>query len=105
MCSNKRYVLYKKALFVSSKRAILENEYILRSFVENFLKSRYSLVKINSYIYLISRLDDLTLYSLITSKKITKNNILNFEELNIIYDIRRYIFKDYNDILNDKNIL
>jgi succinate dehydrogenase flavin-adding protein (antitoxin of CptAB toxin-antitoxin module) len=81
--------LYKKALFLSAKRALPENELILRNFAENVVQTTYIDKKLHSFITLIDKLDDLTLYDVITNYSNSKDLSIELQE--IVGDINKFI--------------
>lgn len=81
--------LYKKALFLSAKRALPENEIILTNFIKKVVQSSYDDRKLQAYIDLIDGVDDLTLYNLITG--ISPNGELSPDFQEIVNDINRFI--------------
>ena len=80
--------LYKKALFLSAKRALKENEIILRNFVQD-AAIYYDDVKLQNYITLIDKYDDLTLYDMLTNCSAVKE--ISDELHEIVKDINKFI--------------
>jgi succinate dehydrogenase flavin-adding protein (antitoxin of CptAB toxin-antitoxin module) len=74
---------------LSAKRALPENELILSRFVEKVVFETYNEDKLQLYITLIDRLDDLTLYNLITNRG--SANFLSPDLQQIVDDINKFI--------------
>lgn len=74
---------------MSAKRALPENELILSRFVEKVVFETYNEDKLQLYITLIDRLDDLTLYNLITNRG--SANFLSPDLQQIVDDINKFI--------------
>ena len=88
-------VLYKKALFLSAKRALPENEIILTKFVKKVVQSSYNDWKLQAYIDLIDRLDDLTLYNLVTNRD--SANFLSPDLQQIVDDINKFVKDSFRE--------
>lgn len=86
--------LYKKALFLSAKRALSENEIILRSFVQKTV-IYYDSVKLQNYITLIDKFDDLTLYDIFTNHRAAKD--LPSDLYEIAKDINKFIKTSFKE--------
>ena len=80
--------LYKKALFLSAKRALKENEIILRSYTQE-VAIYYDDVKLQHYITLLDKYDDLTLYEMLTNCSAIKR--IDDELYEIVKDINKFI--------------
>jgi succinate dehydrogenase flavin-adding protein (antitoxin of CptAB toxin-antitoxin module) len=93
--------LYKKAAFLSAKRALPENEFILSSFFSK-IGITYGDEDIALYVKLIDDIDDLTLYDLITKNSTLENVPKNLQK--IVLDIREFIDKAKNIAKEIKNL-
>lgn len=95
---NENNPIYKKAYFQCARRAVLENEVFLKSFIVKIVKDNYSEEKLERFNSLLTRMYDNDLFDLIMARK-TSTDFKDMYDLDICTDI-----ENYAKYLRDNNI-
>lgn len=64
---------YKKTVFLCARRAMLENELILRKFAEEFVPKHYSIDELDSFNEFLEKIYDNDLYEVVMGLKPAEN--------------------------------
>lgn len=90
--------LYKKAYFQCSRRAVLENEVFLKSFIVEIVKDKYDDEKLERLNSMLTRMYDNDLFDLIMARK-TVSDFKEMYDVDLCTDI-----ENYAKYLRDNNI-
>ena len=95
--------LYKKACFQAARRAMLENEYVIKGFVEKIVFENYSDEKLERLNILLRDIYDNDLFDIIMGIKIYTDFKERYDQ-EILKEIEEYasIYRDESVKLNTK---
>lgn len=96
--------LYKKAIFQAARRAILENEMIMRRFVEEYVPGRYDDAKLERLNDLLLKMYDNDMFDLLMGQKRPEAFVGQYDQelLKEMYDFSEGIRQDILDKYCDK---
>lgn len=80
---------YKKCVFQCARRAILENEYFLKDFLENYVQKTYSLEDLADFNIFLKDIYDSDLFDLIMGKK-SAHDLKSQYSYRFLKDIENY---------------
>ena len=89
--------LFKKTLFNASRRAILENELILRKFLTGYVLKHYNVSDLKNLNDLLEKISDNDLYGILIGSKNIENlpDYDNKKYSTILVDLKNFTNKDF----------
>ena len=91
--------LYKKAVFNSARRAMLENELYLRKFAEDYVPEHYTMEQLEEFNYLLDDILDMDLFEVVMGQSSAEKFVDKYN-VAILKDIENFA-RQYKDIVKD----